>query len=314
MRKAFATTAIAVFALALAACSSTDGDGGGSELSELNIGYFPVVDAATAPRALDAGIFEDNGLAVTPGQTTGGAQAIPSLIAGEFDIVFSNYPSMILGASEGLPLQIISGNNVGNADHSVMVSADSDLTRPADLAGKKVAVSHLQNIGVLGISTVVNEDGGDASTIQYVELAFPDMQAALERGDIDAMWMVEPFMARALEGSHEVLFNLFTGPMESSPVSGWVTTREFAAENPDVLEAFQKSIGEAGEQLQTDEEALVDTVTGFTDVDEETVRQIALPTWTSEVDEEGIQGLSDKMTAIDFLEESYDVTPLLSGE
>src|SRR5699024_11706645 len=56
----------------------------------------------------------------------------------------------------------------------VVSGAGSDITGPADLAGKKVAVNSLGAAGDLTIMAAVEQDGGDPSTIEFVEVAFPD--------------------------------------------------------------------------------------------------------------------------------------------
>ena len=42
----------------------------------------------------------------------------------------------------------------------------------------------------------VQDDGGDPTTIEFVEVAFPDAQAQLDAGNIDAAWVPDPFMSQ----------------------------------------------------------------------------------------------------------------------
>lgn len=297
--------------MALTACSTgTDatpaGDGTGT--SNLSIGYFPVVDSAPVVQADNGGAFGDEGLDVELGQTTGGAQAIPALMAGEYDIVFSNYVSGILAAQQGLPIQVIAANNVGAADHGIVVPADSSVQSVADLEGTKVAVSHLKNIGVLGISAIMMDAGADPNEVQFVELPYPDMQGALERGDIDAMWLVEPFMANAIDSGHRLLTSLFTGTMENAPVSGWFTTAEFAQQNPDTIAAFQRAITTAADELNDDRAAVTALVPTYTNMTEEQVSDIELPVWGAEIDQAGIASIADIMLKIGFITDPFDVS------
>ncbi|MGJ3507131.1 ABC transporter substrate-binding protein [Enemella sp. A6] len=302
---------LAAAMLVMAGCGDGGGPAEGEQQKTLSIGMFPVVDATPGQAAKIKGIFEKNGLDVTIKDTTGGVQAISSVAAGEFDIAFSNYVSIILAADQGLPLQIASGNNTGNRDHTVMAKADSPIKSPRDLEGKKVAVSHLRNIGVLAISNAVAEDGGDPKKVTYVEMPFPDMQAALERGDVDAIWVVEPFMAAGKEAGHQVVVENFSGAFEGIPVSGWVTTKEFAERNPDTIEAFMKSIDEASEIINEDEEARIEAVEAFTRVDAKTLESMVLPKWTGEVDKDGLNTLAEAMVKYEFLEKDFNVDDIL---
>ncbi|SOE02599.1 ABC transporter substrate-binding protein [Blastococcus haudaquaticus] len=303
-------------ALVLAACGSSEeeGDGGGEGggATAVTVGYFPLVHTASAVQAQEAGHFEDEGLEVSLEQTSGGAQAIPSLIAGEYDITYGNYTSAVLAAQQGLPIQIIAGNDVGADDHAIMVAADSAYQAPADLEGARIAVNNLQNIGTVAVNAVLEDEGVDISTIQFVELPLPDMAPALSSGDVDAIWQVEPFQAAALGAGHRVLFPLFSGPVEDMPVAGWLTTTQYAQENPDVIEAFRAAISSSMDELQDNRERLVELVPTYSQVPAEVVEQVALPRWEAEADEEQLQKMADLMLEYGILDEEFDVGDVLS--
>jgi NitT/TauT family transport system substrate-binding protein len=67
-----------------------------------------------------------------------------------------------------------------------VVTREASIRTAADLAGKRVAVNTLKNIGDTTIRASVRKAGGDPSSIKFVELAFPDMPAALQAGRVDA--------------------------------------------------------------------------------------------------------------------------------
>jgi ABC-type nitrate/sulfonate/bicarbonate transport system substrate-binding protein len=305
-----------VAALVLAACGSDSDDGGsggggGDAASQLTLGYFPLVHTATAVHAEETGLFEEEGLDVTLEQTAGGAQAIPSLVAGELDIVYGNYTSALLAAQQGLPVRILAGNDVGADDHAIMVAGNSSLQEPADLARATVAVNNLQNIGSVAVNAILEEEGVDASTVDFVELPYPDMQAALDAGDVDAIWQVEPFQASALANGHRVLFPLFSGPVEGMPVAGWLTTEQFVQENPDAVEAFRAALAASVDELQGDRERLVELVPTYTQVPAEVVEQVALPEWAPEPDEEQLQKMADLMLDYGIISEEFEVASMI---
>ncbi|SFK52151.1 ABC transporter substrate-binding protein [Geodermatophilus ruber] len=301
-------------ALVLAACGS-DEDGGSAAAddgtTQLTVGYFPLVHTATAVHADETGLFEQEGLDVELAQTAGGAQAIPSLIAGEYDITYGNYTSALLAAQQGLPIRVIAGNDVGADDHAIMVAPDAPYQSPADLAGARIAVNNLQNIGTVAVNAVLEDAGVDLSTIEFVELPLPDMAAALDAGDVDAIWQVEPFQASALAGGARVLFPLFSGPAEDMPVAGWLTTEQYAQENPEAVEAFRRAMAASTEQLQGDRERLVELVPTYSQVPAEVVEQVALPEWNAEVDSAQLQKVSDLMFEYGIISDEFDVETMI---
>jgi ABC-type nitrate/sulfonate/bicarbonate transport system substrate-binding protein len=303
--------------LVLAACGSSagagDGGGGGGEAgpTQLTVGYFPLVHTATAVEAEEAGHFADAGLDVELQQTAGGAQAIPSLVAGELDITYGNYTSALLAAQQGLPVRILAGNDVGADDHALMVAPDAPYQGPADLSGARIAVVNLSNIGTIAINAVLEDAGVDISTIQYVELPFPDMAAALSAGDVDAIWQVEPFQASALASGARVLFKMFEGPVEGMPVAGWLTTEQYAQENPDVIEAFRTALDASITDLDGNRERLVELVPTYTQVPAPVVEQVALPDFDSTVDADQLQKMADLMLEYDVIDEEFDVSSII---
>ncbi|MGY1639033.1 ABC transporter substrate-binding protein [Geodermatophilus sp. SYSU D00742] len=277
----------------------------------MTVGYFPLVHTATAVQADETGLFEDAGLDVTLEQTSGGAQAIPSLVAGEYDITYGNYTSALLAAQQGLPIRVIAGNDVGADDHAIMVAPDSPYQSPADLAGARIAVNNLQNVGTVAINAVLEDAGVDISTIQFVELPLPDMAPALDAGDVDAIWQVEPFQASAKAAGARVLFPLFSGPVEDMPVAGWLTTEQYAQDNPEVIEAFREAMAASMEELTDNRERLVELVPTYTQVPAETVQQVALPAWDAEVDADQLQEMSDLMLEYGIISEEFDVETMI---
>jgi ABC-type nitrate/sulfonate/bicarbonate transport system substrate-binding protein len=304
--------------LVLAACGSSagagdGGDGGGGDAgpSQLTVGYFPLVHTATAVQAQEAGHFEAADLDVELQQTAGGAQAIPSLVAGELDITYGNYTSALLAAQQGLPVRIIAGNDVGADDHALMVAPDAPYQRPEDLSGARIAVVNLSNIGTIAINAVLEDAGVDISTIQYVELPFPDMAAALSAGDVDAIWQVEPFQASALASGARVLFKMFEGPVEGMPVAGWLTTEQYAQENPEVIEAFRTALDASIKDLDGNRERLVELVPTYTQVPAQVVEQVALPDFDSTVDDAQLQKMADLMLKYEVIDEEFDVSSII---
>lgn len=294
---------VSVGCLSLASCGSGADDT--TEAQSINVGYFPLVHTVTAVHAMEEGGFTDAGLDVELHQTGGGAEAIPPLVAGELDIAYGNYTSTILGAEQGLPLRVVAGNDIGVEDHAIMTMPDSDFQSPEDLEGATIALNNLENIGAVAVQAIAEEHDIDPDTIEFVELPYPDMLPTLERGEVDGIWQVEPFKATAMDAGAEVAFELFSGPVAEMPVAGWVTTEEFAEQNPEVIEAFRSAIEESAGVVQDDRELLMETVPEFTEVDADVVGDIAMPRWQAEVDEERLQTMVDLMDSYGLIDEGF---------
>ncbi|MCW4466832.1 ABC transporter substrate-binding protein [Glutamicibacter sp. MNS18] len=310
----FAIASSSVLLLSATACSGSSSATIAPEEQSLTVGYFPLVHTATAVHADNSGIFEEEGLDIKLTATQGGATAVPSLVSGNIDVIYTNYTSVLLAAHQGIELSIISGNDIGSADHGIFVSPDSGISSLSDLKGKTFAVNNLQNIGTIAIRAQLESAGLEASDLDIVEMPYPDMASALENGIIDAAWQVEPFQAGATANGLVKIGDLFAGPVEDMPVAGWVTTRAFAEQNPEAIEAFQESIARSAKDLQDNREALADLVPSYTKVSADVVEAIELPNFSSALDAAQLEKAAQLMHEHGIIDSPLDIVPLLAGK
>lgn len=304
-------SAVVVLLFATSACGGGGEEAGGDGPVKVSLGYFPLVHTATAVYADENGLFDPEIVDVELGPTSGGAQAIPSLVAGEYDITYANYTSSILAAAQGLPLVFVAGNDVGATDHGIFVQAGSDIESVADLKGKSFAVNNLQNIGTLAIGLRLKEAGLSLDDIDLVEMPYPDMGASLDRGDVDAIWQVEPFQASAVAQGFDRVDDLFAGDAAGLPVAGWVATAQFAQENPEAVAAIQEGLAAAAEALAGDREALDAIVPTYTQVPADVATAVAAPSFQAELDQAALQRESDLMSEFGILDEPFDLASMM---
>lgn len=312
-RRTFLGMGTAALLLTVTACS---GGAGAAEQNadKLRVGYFPLVHTSTAVNADKSEIFKKNDIEVELVQTQGGATAIPALVSGDIDITYTNYTSVLLAAHQGIPLTLVSGNDVGADDHGIFVNKDSGIKTIADLKGKTFAVNNLQNIGTIAITSLLLDAGLTRDDVKIIEMPYPDMQGALDSGVADAIWQVEPFQASAKAGGFTKIGNLFSGPVADMPVAGWVTTKKFADEHPEEIKAFQKSIADSSAELQGDRAALTELVPTFTKVTAEVVGKIEMPVFTGELDQAQLTKSAELMHAYGIINKPLDISTLLPAK
>ncbi|HSK25119.1 MAG TPA: ABC transporter substrate-binding protein [Egicoccus sp.] len=279
------------------------------EVTDINIGLIPIADVAPVPHALAQGYFEEEGLDVTLEYGVGGAALVPALIAGDIQVGFGNYVSHILAINEGFDLSIISeGPRAVPGFSGVFAMPDSGLSAAADLEGATVSTNTLNNVGPLAINAVLDAEGADADAIEYTEVPFPEAAPTLERGDIDAAWVVEPFTTLIQDQiGAEAVIDPFSGPTDGLAIAGYAVTAEFAASNPNTVAALQRAIQRATDDLQDDATAR-EAIAGYTELDQAILDAITLPGFVSEVDPAEIQRVADLMIEYGLIEDGFDVT------
>lgn len=324
-RSLTALTAVAV--VLLAACGGDDGgdeqaDGStqeptaGGEPDSVTVGVIPIVDVAPIYLGIEQGFFEEQNIDVTLESGQGGAAIVPGVVSGEFQFGFSNVTSLLIARTEGLDLKVVTAGNSTTGEEgadfgAVVVREDSDIQDAADLAGRSVAVNTLNNIGTSTINKVVRDAGGDPSTINYTELAFPDMPAALQDGQVDAVWVVEPFLTISTQqGARPVAWN-FAGTDPNLMIAAYFTTQELIDSNPELVERFTTAMTESLEYADSNPDEARRILSTYTQIDEATAEALTLPKWPTEIATETVQLLADLAVEDGLVDTEPDVDALL---
>jgi NitT/TauT family transport system substrate-binding protein len=247
--------ALAASMLALAACGGGDdggsSGGGGSdgELREVTVGMLPILPTAALYAGMEQGFFEDHGIKVKVETGQGGAALLPAVMAGQIDFATSNPVSLLQARQEDLDVRVIahwtSALSSGDADiNGVVAAAGSGMDSAADLAGKTVAVNTLNGMGGLTIREAVRQDGGDPDAVDFVEMPFPDMPAALEGGNVDAVWVPEPFLGSLQAGGNTVVSYSSKESVQGHPTQLFFTSGQLAESDPGLVEDFTAAVEE----------------------------------------------------------------------
>jgi len=311
------TAALAL--LLLAACGApqtTPAPSGndGPERAEITVGVLPIADVAPVYLAVERGLFTAEGLTVTVELVQGGAAAIPALEAGELDISYGNWVSFLLANQQGIELRAVAAGVAAAPGFTELLALpDSGLAGdPAALAGTTIAVNTLNNIGELAIRSTLEANGVDPDDVQLVEIPFPDMGAALERGDVDVIWASEPVptVVKRELGAVTVV-DSFIGEMEGFPVAGYQATDDFLAENPRTVAAFQRAMAAAVAIIADQPETLTEVLLGYTNLAPEVVEQLSLPSYQSTVDAATLGRVRDYLVEFSMLDDGLDVEALV---
>lgn len=314
------TAAAALLGLALVGCNagmpspSAAGASGAPEISELTVGVLPITDVAPVYLAIDEGLFAAEGLTVTTEVMQGGAAAIPALVSGDLDVAYGNWLSFLLANQEGIPLRAIAdGVAAAPGFAEFLALPESGLAgNPGGLAGRRIAINTLNNIGELVVRSTLEAAGVDPASVELVEIPFPDMGAALERGDVDVIWAVEPGVSAAREELGAVtVIDSFAADMAGFPVAGYQVSADFAARNPNTVAAFRRAIEHAAQLANDDRDLLVATVEGYANLRAGLAAELAFPTFRGGLEAATLQRVYDAMIEHGFADPGLDVPSLV---
>ena len=184
---------------------------------ELRLGYFPnithaqgVIGAQTTRTG--QGWFEQRlgpDIVIKWYPYNAGPSAMEAVFAGSIDATYVG-PNPALNAyikSRGEEIRLLAGSARGGA--ALVVPGDSPIARPEDFRGKKIGTPQLGNTQDVAARAwlraqgfKVTLTGGDVFVIPTPN---PDQLGLFQRGQLDAVWTVEPWVSRLiLEGGGRI--------------------------------------------------------------------------------------------------------------
>ena len=298
-RKTIAALAAAASIAMLAGCSGAPGEtpaegpGTNGELVPVKVGTMALADNAPLYFALDQGFFEDQGLDVEIQVLSNGAAVTAAVIAGDSDFGYSNPISLILANSRGLPVTVVSGGVAAGQDAqggsdsnaAILVPADSDITDIKGLRGRTVAVNALGNILEVTLKNALEAEGIDPESVNLVEVPFPEMQAALAGGQVDATFILEPFltMSKLQDNSKAVAFP-YEVAAKGLQAGLWFTTTTVLERDGETVKAFQAGMKRAVDYFDANPDAARQAIPTFLKIPGEIVAEMNLPSFVTKAD------------------------------
>lgn len=293
-----------------------DGDGGSSdELTPITVGILPLAGLAPLYYGVEQGYFEEEGLDVSMEVGSSGAELAPAVLENDYQFSVGEYLSLMQALENDVPVQVTSNLTTG-ADapdqgiNALLVGPDSGIESVDDLAGQTFAVSTLENVAEVNIRTTLCRAGVDVSGIQFTELPFPDMNAAVEAGEVDVAWQAEPFVTL---GEQSGLVNVADPMYEttpSMPLAGMFASGAWLEEHEEHAAAFYRALQRSIE-ASSDEQAMRDAIAANTETPPPVVAELALANWQPELDTEKLAFVGELATEYGILEEEPNMDELV---
>lgn len=213
----------------------------------LRIGYVLAMANAPVIIAEQQGYYRDEGLAVDVKALGDGPVIQQALAAHELDVAYVGTPPVYQWYARGLKSVILAKVNYGQA--AVLAGSQSSINSLAELKGHKLAgVKKGSGMDVLLRGYVLQENAklNPDSDVEIVDMPPGNMNAALDRGIVDAAFSWEPFVSQALlRGSARLLLDV----NQALPNYPWyvvIGLPETLRDRPDdvvkVLRAHRKAI------------------------------------------------------------------------
>jgi NitT/TauT family transport system substrate-binding protein len=315
------TVSRAVFVAGAGALMSgavTPGASFAQTLSKLTISAIPADIGGQAWYARDTGMFRNHGIDAQILGISNGPAIVAAVLGGSADIGFSNVITLANARSRGLPLTIIAPANLHVATAPtagiLAVKKTSPIQTGKDLNGKVLAVIGLNNIGQIGAKAWVDKNGGDSTTVKFLELPFPEMVPALISGRVDCAEFDASSDPTVGQSSDQVrrLGSSFDAIATRFAPSGWFTTTDWIGKHQQLARDFVAALSESAAWANThhtESAAILSRVTGQTP---EQINAVTRVTFTDRISTDLFQPNIDVAVKYGLLKEAFPIAQMIT--
>ncbi len=258
---------------------------------KLKMSYTAVSGFALGYVAEQQGFFQKRGVDVDFIQTAISGNIPGAVVSGSVDIGGPTMPSVLQANDAGLDLVVIAGGAVYPLPGDVLVARPgSGIEKPTDLKGKTVGVPGLGALLHIMLRRTLKANGVDPDSVKYIEVGFPQAGDALKSGQIDAYPMQAPFTARVVQsGVAKAVSDWLQDTPDGTLTVVYVTTRKWAADHKDAVEALRDGMKEAQGFIKTHPDETNQAIAKYTGLPIQVVASIPVPPLTVNVTPKQIQ-------------------------
>ena len=280
----------------------------------MRVALVPIWDVAPYYAADQQGYFAAENLAPTVTIVRGGAAAIPALIGGTFDMVYSNGTSIVQAIMRGIDMRIIlEGAPLGSGppDPGALLRRKGEpLKTGKDLEGKVIGVNALHDVQWMLVTSWVKATGGDPDKVQITEIPLPSMVDAIKAKRVDTALVLDPFLTLGLNDPElELLDWAMSRVFPGGPIAFFATTPEIVQSRPNDVRAFIRAYKRGAVWLNANmgKEPFVKLISGFTSIKPELVAQMKPIPAHAGIEPAGLVRLTNLMTQTGLLTAPLDL-------
>ena len=226
------------------------------------------------------GRFRQAGLDVQISVQTSGAAIAAGIVGGAYDVGKSSLTSILSAHLRNVPFVFIAPGGLSDrrtAYGHLIVANDSGIASAKDLNGKILSVAALGSLDPVTISAWIDANGGDASTVKFIDLPQTEAGVAVETHRIAAALIVHPQVDLALaDGKVHVLGDPYSALAPEYLISGWFTTTDWVKAHPDAAQTFARIVEATAAYANRHHADTAPVLAEFSGIAIETIRTMTL--------------------------------------
>jgi len=303
----------AAFVACTAACAAP---ARGQEAQTLKLVIVISDDVTPVLYASQAGIFKRAGLNVDLQVVNSGAAAAAAVAGGAAQIGISSLMNLLEAHERGVPFTLVAPGSVITTDDGYsqfIVLRDSPIRTARDLNGKTIAVPALKDLQSAAIMNWMDKNGGDPSSLRFVELPVSAAAVAVEEARVDGANVNTPTLTRALDrGKVRVLAQIFDAIAPRFLNTAWFASTDYTNANREAISRYARAIREASAYCNAHHAETAPMVATYMKLDPSLVARMARCTFAEELSLRDIQPLIEISVKYKLIAAAIDAQALIS--
>jgi NitT/TauT family transport system substrate-binding protein len=263
---------------------------------------------------MKTGMFERAGLDVTYTPNNSGAAAMAAVVSGDLELGTSNTLSISSAHVRGIPIAVVAPQVLYTTHtHEAMlqVAPDSRYQSGADLNGKMIAVPTLAGINALAAKAWVDQHGGSAATLKFVEMPNTSQPEAIAQHRIDAAILEPPVLEASIaDGTSKTIGDPMGSIATTYAIAAFVAKADWATANADTVMRFCRVLGDSARYVNTHHAETVPLVAELTKIDLPIVAKMARTTSGTRLNATEFQPLIDAAAKYGFIAHPFPAREL----
>lgn len=285
-------------------------------LTVIKAAGVPEESATSVLYAEQSGIFRHYGLDVQLDRQSSGTAIAAGVAGNAYQVGKSSIVPLIIAHAKGIPITVVAPGGLYSAAHphiGLLVRADSPIKTAADMNGKILGVSALEDLYTIGIKNWMDKNGGNSTTLKIVELPLSAVQGALETGRIDAGGSSTPQLQDGVNaGKVRVLAWMFDSIAPLFMYTGWFSTTDYVAKNRKVVEAFAKAVRQSALYVNDHHQQTIELLANYSGIEPATIAHMTRATMGTTLDPKLVQPAIDVCAKYKVIAAPFDAREMLA--
>ncbi len=228
-----------------------------------------------------SGMFAKAGLNVEVQKFNSGAIVAAAVASGSLEAGKAGTMAVITAYAKGLPFRLIApvaNWTTTRPDSGIIVAANSPIRTAKDFNGKTVSVSALGDLYTYSAQAWFDQNGGDAQSVKFVELAPPAVPAAIDQGRIDGGVVAEPLYSAAIgSGKYRLAAPIFDAVGKRWANAVIFARTDWIESHRSLVERFSRAVHDVNVYVSAHESEAEPLIIQYVGLDPALVKKIIHP-------------------------------------